>query len=106
MDQMVSKRYDMTKQVTKWEQWEYRILGYEENLWSKGWKKKKKRRDKVSLHIVSGNRVNVCYGISRDPAFWNLGNTRNSMAHLVGHAVKHLWKHGRSPISRKVPWEG
>jgi len=38
MDQMASKRYDMTKQVTKWEQWEYQILGYKENLWSKGWK--------------------------------------------------------------------
>ena len=34
MDQMVSKRYD----VMEWEQLEYQILGYKENLWSKGWK--------------------------------------------------------------------
>jgi hypothetical protein len=47
-----------------------------------------KRKDKVCLHVVSRNRNNICYGISRDPAFWNLGNPRNSVAHLAGHAVK------------------
>jgi hypothetical protein len=35
MDQMASKRYDVMRQVMKWEQWEYQIPGYKENLWSK-----------------------------------------------------------------------
>jgi len=32
MDQEGNKRYDVTKWVTKWEQWEYQIPGYKENL--------------------------------------------------------------------------
>jgi len=104
---MASKRYDMMKQVMKQEQWEYQIPGYKENLWSERVEiNKKNRRIKVSLCIVSRNRINIRNGISRDPAFRDLGNPRNSVAHLVGHAVKRLWKHGRSPISRKVPQEG
>jgi len=102
MDRMANKRYDVMKR----EQWEYQIPGYKKNLWSEKVGNKKTEEFKISLRVVSRNRINIRNGISRDPAFRDLGNPRNSVAHLVGHAVKRLWKHGRSPISRKVPREG
>jgi hypothetical protein len=102
MDRMANKRYDVMKR----EQWEYQIPGYKKTYGQKRLEIKKTEEFKISLRVVSRNRINIRNGISRDPAFRDLGNPRNSVAHLVGHAVKRLWKHGRSPISRKVPREG
>jgi hypothetical protein len=50
----------------------------------------KKRNDEINSLVVRRHRINICYGIGRDPVLryvWNL------VIQMMGHAVKQRWKH-------------